>query len=172
MIRSIAVLLVAVLCALLFGVDGQIQAQQPDAARRKLEARVARLKVGDMVTVRLLDGTKVEGLLAGHTPDSVDVDVYRRRTFRRPSHLGIQTFALGDIRDIKTPLTTAQRALLATAIVAGTCAIAGAVVSQALGAERHESPPIDSSTDPDGDRLGPGAEGLAPSGAAVEDGRH
>ena len=65
------------------------------------------------------DGTKFEGRLVAKTTDSVTVDVYRRRAFRFPQRLGAQTLALGDLRDIKKPLTRAQVALITAGVVDG-----------------------------------------------------
>ena len=42
------------------------------------------IDVGSVVSVDRLDGSRIEGVLTAKTPDSITVDVYQRRAFRRP----------------------------------------------------------------------------------------
>ena len=139
MIRAIAVVVVAALCAALFGVDGTVQAAQNDASRQRVIAeRVAKMKVGDIVKGERADGTKFEGRLVAKTPDSVTVDMYRRRAFRRVQRIGTETLALADVRDIKKPLSGTQQALIVAGVAVGACAVAGSLVAANLEAEPNE----------------------------------
>lgn len=131
--RTFAVVLIAALCAALFGVDRPSAAAQgatppPLSARQAIETRLASIKVNSPVKVRRLDGTTVQGLLAEKRADDISVDVYRRRAFRGIQFVRRDTIPLSEIKDIRKELSDRQRAALAAAISAGvllgTCAIA------------------------------------------------
>ena len=154
MIRAIAVIVVAAVCAALLGVDGTVQAAQSDPSRQRVIAeRVAKMKVGDIVKGERADGTKFEGRLVATTPDSVTVDVYRRRAFRRVQRIGTETLALADVRDIKKPLSGTQQALIVAGIAVGACAVAASLATANLESEpdqrghRPDGAPTDDDTD-------------------------
>ena len=149
MIRAGAVMVVAILWAALFGVDGTVVAAQNDASRQRvIVERVSKMNVGDIVKGERADGTKFEGRLVAKTPDSVTVDVYRRRAFRRLERIGIETLALADVREIKKPLSGTQRALIVAGVAVGACAVAGTVAAANL-----ESEPNERNGRPDGVRM-------------------
>ncbi len=129
--RVTAVVVIAALCAALFGVD-QSDAAQDTTSRQRIVSRVANLKVGDIVKLERTDGTKIEGILIGKTGDSVTVDVYRQRAFRNPQLIGTETIALDDLKDIGKPLSGARIALITASVLVGTCAIAAVAVSASL----------------------------------------
>jgi hypothetical protein len=133
MTRTCAVVLIAALCAALFGVDRPSAAAQGATAqqateRQVLETRLASIKVNSPVKVRLLDGTTVQGLLAEKRADDISVDVYRRRAFRRIQLVRRDTIRLSEIKEIRKILSDRQRAAIAAGVTAGvllgTCAIA------------------------------------------------
>lgn len=139
MIRAVAVIVVAALCAALFGVDGTVLAAQNDVSRQRVIAeRVSKMKVGDIVKGERADGTKFEGRLVAKTPDSVTVDMYRRRAFRRPERIGTETLALADVREIKKPLSGTQRALIVAGVAVGACAVAASLATANLESEPNE----------------------------------
>jgi hypothetical protein len=153
--RTCAVVLIAALCAALFGVDRPSAAAQtavpPQAtARQAVEARLASIKVNSPVKVRRLDGTTVEGLLAEKRADDISVDVYRRRPFRRIQLIRRDTILLSDIKDVRKLLTEKQQAALVAGITAGvllgTCAIA--LASYHPSASPNANPSTDGTTDP------------------------
>jgi hypothetical protein len=84
------------------------------------------------------DGTKFEGRLVAKTADGVTVEMYRRRTFRRPERIGTETLALADVRDIKKPLSGTQRALIVAGVAVGACAVAASLVTANLESEPNE----------------------------------
>ena len=140
MTRVIAVIVVAVLCAAVAGVDVSVSAAQDDAARQAarqqaISTRVGKIDVGSAVKIERKDGRKIEGVLKAKTPDSVTIDIYQRRAFRRPRLVSTDTVSLDDIKEIKTPLSRAQVALISTGVVVGTCAVLAAVVSSSLGSQ-------------------------------------
>ena len=138
MIRAVAVMVVAALCAAVFGVDGTVLAAQNDASRQRVIAeRVSKMKVGDIVKGERADGTTFEGRLVATTPDSVTVDVYRRRAFRRPERIGTETLALADLREIKKPLSGTQRALIVAGVAVGACAVAGSLAAANLESQNR-----------------------------------
>jgi hypothetical protein len=137
MTRAIAVIVVAALCAALFGVDQSARAAQDDAAReaarqRAISTRVDKIGVGSVVKVERNDGRKIEGVLTAKLPDSITVDVYQRRAFRRPRLVSTDTISLGDIREIKKPLTHTQIALITTGVAVGSCTAIVLVASSSL----------------------------------------
>ena len=141
MIRAIAVMVIAAVCAALFGMDGAVLAQQNDASRlRIIEERVSKMKVGDIVKGERADGTKFEGRLVAKTADSVTVDVYRRRAFRRLQRIGTETLVLTELRDMKKPLSGAQQALIVAGIAVGACAVAATLVATNLDQQPGEHP--------------------------------
>ena len=149
MIRVIAVMVIAAVCAALFGVDGAVLAQQNDASRQRVIAeRVSKMKVGDIVKGQRADGTKFEGRLVAKTADSVTVDVYRRRAFRRVQRMGTETLMLTELRDMKKPLTGAQQALIAAGIAVGACAVVGSMVAANVDSKPGEHPPTASDEAP------------------------
>jgi hypothetical protein len=146
MTRAIAVIVVAALCAALFGVDGSMRAAQDDAAReaahqQAISTRVFKIGVGSVVKVERKDGKKIEGVLTAKTPDSITVDVYQRRAFRRPRLVGTDTISLGDIKELKKPLTRTQVALITTGVVVGSCAAIALVAASSLDVESPLSIP-------------------------------
>ena len=146
MIRVAAVIVIAALCAVLFGVGGPVMAAQNDASRQRVIAeRISRMKVGDIVKGERADGTKFEGVLVAKTTDSVTVDAYRRRAFRRRQRLGTETIALVNLREIKKPLSGAQQAAIVAAVAVGACAVAASMAAN-LESEAGEPP----SAQPDG----------------------
>ena len=141
MIRAIAVVVVAAICAALFGVEGTVLAQQNTASRlRIIEERVSRMKIGDIVKGERTDGTKFEGRLVAKTADSVTVDVYRRRAFRRLQRIGTETLMLTELRDLKKPLSGAQQALIVAGVAVGACAVAATLVATNLDSKPGERP--------------------------------
>ena len=127
MIRAMAVIVIAALCAALFGVDGAVLAAQDPAARQEaIAARVAKLKIGDIVRIERVDGTKVEGVLADKMADRVNVDTYRRRAFRRPQRIGSESVSFADMKAVTRPLTRTEKALIVSGVAVGACAIAAA----------------------------------------------
>jgi len=153
MIRAIAVIVIAAMCAVGFGLDRPVQAAQNDAARqRAIAERLTKMKVGDIVKGQRADGTKFEGRLVAKTPESVTVDVYRRRAFRGPQRMGTETIAFTDLRDIKKPLSRAQQALIVAGVAVGACAVAASLVAANLDQEPVERLRSDS------DEAAPGGE--------------
>ena len=149
--RTVAVVLVAVLTAVLFGVDRPMWAAQnstppPTSPRLLVEKQLAGIKVNSPVKVRRLDGTFVQGLLAEKRPDDISVDVYRKRSFRRPQFVRRDTLGLSEIADVKKLLSDNQRAAVAAGVTAGvllgTCAIA-------LSQYHASMTPADPSAQPD-----------------------
>jgi hypothetical protein len=138
MTRAIAVIVVAGLCAAMFGVDESAWAAQDDAARQAarqqqaISTRVDKIGVGSVVKVERNDGRKIEGVLTAKLPDSITVDVYQRRAFRRPRLVSTDTISLGDIREIKKPLTRTQIALITTGVAVGSCTAIVLVASSSL----------------------------------------
>lgn len=127
MTRVIAILVVAALCATIFGVDEPTWAAQDDAARQAAERRaiverISKIKVLSVVKIENKDGRKIEGMLTDKAPDSITVNVYQRRRFRRLRRVGMETIPIDDIKSIKKPLTAAQTALITAGVIAGTCA--------------------------------------------------
>ena len=138
MIRAIAVVLAAGLCAVLFGVDGAARtAQDPPARQQAIAMRVAKLKIGDIVRIERVDGTKLEGVLADKMADRITVDIYRRRAFRRPQRVGSESISFGDVKDITRPLTRTQKTLIISGVAVGACAIAGAAIAASTEAEQR-----------------------------------
>src|SRR4029450_6587033 len=140
MTRAIAVIVVAALCAALFGVDGSMRAAQEDAAReaahqQAISTRVFKIGVGSVVKVERKDGRKIEGVLTAKTPDSITVDVYQRRAFRRPRLVGTDTISLGGIKELKKPLSRTQVARITSGVVAGSCAAIAIVAASSLEVE-------------------------------------
>jgi hypothetical protein len=130
-IRAMAVIVIAAVCAALFGVDGAVLAAQDPAGRQQaLAARVAKLKIGDIVRVERADGTKVEGVLADKMADRITVDIYRRRAFRRPQRVGSESVSFADMKEIKRPLTGTEKTLIISGVAVGACAIAGAAAAE------------------------------------------
>ena len=141
MIRVIAVVLVAAISASWFGVDRPALAAQNDASHLQvIVTRVAKYKIGDIVKGERVDGTKFEGVLVAKMPDSITLDVYRRRTFRRDQRLGSETVALVDVKVIKRPMTRTERALLVSGVAVGACAVAGAAIAADLDSRPDEQP--------------------------------
>ena len=139
MIRAIAVMIVAALCAALLGVDETAQAAQNDPSRQRvIVERVSKMKIGDIVKGERADGTKFEGRLVAKMTDSVTVDVYRRRAFRRLQRIGTETLVLTDLRDIKKPLSGAQQALIVAGVAVGACAVAATLATATLESEPDE----------------------------------
>src|SRR4029079_11461831 len=105
MTRTLAVALIAAVCAALFGVDRPSAAQTavpPQVtARQAIETRLAGIKVDSPVKVRRLDGTTVEGLLAEKRADDISVDVYRKRPFRRLTTVSPDTNLLVRLQDVR-----------------------------------------------------------------------
>ena len=131
MIRAVAVIVIAAVCAAMFGVDGMaLAAQDPASSQQVIAARVAKLKIGDIVRVELVDGTKLEGMLADKTADRITVDIYRRRAFRRPQRVGSESVSFADMKGIKRPLTPTERTLIISGVAVGACAIAGAAAAE------------------------------------------
>jgi len=133
MTRTCAVVLIAALCAAIFGVDRPSAAAQtataPQAAGRwPIENQLARIRINSPVKVRRLDGTTVEGLLAEKRVDGISVDVYRKRPFRRIQLVRRDTILLSEIKEVRKLLTEKQQAAIAAGVAAGvllgTCAIA------------------------------------------------
>src|SRR4030095_12458299 len=146
MTRAIAVIVVAALCAALFGVCGSMRAAQDDAARdaahqQAISTRVFKIGVGSVVKVERKDGRKIEGGLTAKTPDSITVDVYQRRAFRRPRLVSTDTISLGDIREIKKPLTRTQITLITTGIAVGSCAAIVLVATSSLDSKSPQAIP-------------------------------
>ena len=160
MTRAIAVIVVAALCAALLGVDESLLAAQDDAARaaarqQAISTRVGRIAVGSVVKVERSDGRKLEGMLTAKTADSITVDVYQRRAFRRLLHVGTETIPLDDIKNIRKPLTGKQTAAITAGVLAGTCAgllvIASGIQSkepQTLPSAENEQAPASGTTEP------------------------
>jgi hypothetical protein len=149
MIRAIAVIVIAAVCMALFGVDGAVLAQQNDPSRQRIiEERVSKMKVGDIVKGERADGTKFDGRLVAKTADSVTVDVYRRRAFRRLQRIGTETLVLTELRDIKKPLSGAQQALIVAGIAVGACAVAASIAASNLESRPGEHPPTASDEAP------------------------
>jgi hypothetical protein len=167
MTRAIAVIVVAALCAALFGVDESARAAQDDAAReaarqRAISTRVSNIGVGSVVKIERNDGRKIEGVLTAKTPDSITLDVYQRRPFRRPRLVSTDTISLGDIKEIKKPLSRTQVALIATGIAVGSCA---AIVLVATSSLDSKSPQAIPST---GDKQPPAASGTSEPSATEQ----
>ena len=148
MIRVVAVVVIATVCAALFGVDGTVLAQQTNARQRVIEERVSKMKVGDIVKGERADGTKFEGMLVAKMADSVTVDLYRRRAFRRLQRMGTETITLVNLRDIKKPLSGAQRAAITAGIVVGGCLVAASIAASNLESQPGEHPPTASDEAP------------------------
>jgi hypothetical protein len=149
MIRVVAVIVIATVCAALFGVDATVLAQQTNASRQRIiEQRVSKMKVGDIVKGQRADGTKFEGVLVAKMADSVTVDVYRRRAFRRRQRMGTETITLVNLRDIKKPLSDAQIMAITGGIVAGGCLIAASIAASNLESQPGEHPPAASDEAP------------------------
>lgn len=141
MIRVIAVMIIAAVCAALYGVDDAVLAQQADVSRlRIVEERVSKMKVGDIVRGERTDGTKFEGQLVAKTADSVTVDVYRRRAFRRLQRIGTETIMLTELRDMKKPMSGRQKALIVASIAVGACAIAAGGAATSPDSNPRELP--------------------------------
>src|SRR6185436_691706 len=146
MTRAIAVIVVAVLCAAVAGVDVSLSAAQDDAARQAarqqaISDRVRKINVGSGVKLERKDGRKIEGVLKAKTLDSVTIDVYQRPAFRRPRLVSTDTVSFDEIKDIKTPLNSAQVALISTGVVLGTCAVLVAVVSSSRASQAPHTTP-------------------------------
>jgi hypothetical protein len=153
MTRAIAVIIVAALCAALLGVDESLSATQDDAARaaarqQATSTRVAKIAVGSVVKVERNDGTKLEGMLTAKTADSITIDVYQRRAFRRLRHIGTDTIPLDDIKNIKKPLTGKQQAAITAGVLAGTCAGLLLVVSSGLESISPQTLPVTETEQP------------------------
>jgi hypothetical protein len=157
MTRTCAVVLIAALCAALFGVDRPSAAAQAVTAqqatdRQVLETRLASIKVNSPVKVRLLDGTTVQRLLAEKRADDISVDVYRRRAFRRIQLVRRDTIRLSEIKEIRKILSDRQRAAIAAGVTAGvllgTCAIA--VANYHASASPNANPSADGNAAPAG----------------------
>jgi hypothetical protein len=116
-----------------------------------------------VVKIERNDGRKIEGVLTAKTPDSITVDVYQRRAFRRPRLVSTDTISLGDIREIKKPLTRTQIALITTGVAVGSCA---AIVLVATSSLDLKSPQAILST---GDKPAPATSG-APEPSDTEQG--
>ena len=148
MIRVVAVVVIATVCAALFGVDGTVLAQQTNARQRIIEERVSKMQVGDIVKGERADGTKFEGMLVAKMADSVTVDLYRRRAFRRLQRMGTETITLVNLRDIKKPLSGAQKAAITAGIVVGGCLVAASIAASNLESQPGEHPPTASDEAP------------------------
>ena len=132
MIRAMSVIVIAVMCAALFGVDRSVLAAQKDPTpQQKVASRVARLKVGDVVTGKRTDGKKFKGVVVSKTTDSITVDVYRPRTFRRDQRLGQETMTFDSLREIKKE-TTWQDVAIGSALVVGVCTAAVGIAAASL----------------------------------------
>ena len=162
MTRTCAVVLIAAVCAVLFGVDRPSAAAQSAAppqatARQAIETRLAGIKVNSPVKIRRLDGTTVEGLLAEKRADDISVDVYRKRPFRRIQLVRRDTILLSEIKDVRKLLTEKQRAALAAGITAGvllgTCAIA--LANYHASASPNANPSTDGQPPPAGSESAP-----------------
>jgi hypothetical protein len=130
-IRAVAVIVIAAVCAAMFGVDGvALAAQDPASRQQVIAARVAKLKIGDIVRVERADGTKVEGVLADKMADGITVDIYLRRTFRRPQRVGSESVPFADMKEIKRPLSRTEKTLIISGVAVGACAIAGAAAAE------------------------------------------
>ena len=130
MIRAITVIIVAALCAALFGVDGATLAAQDTASQQQvIAARVGKLKIGDIVRIERVDGTKLEGVLADKMADRITIDLYRRRAFRRPQRVSSESILFTDMKNIKRPLTRTETTLIISGVAVGACAIAGAIAA-------------------------------------------
>jgi hypothetical protein len=152
MTRAIAVIVVAALCAALLGVDESLSAAQDDAARaatrqQAISTRVAKIAVGSVVKIERNDGTKLEGMLTAKTADSITVDLYQRRTFRRLRHIGTDTIPLDDVKNIKKPLTGKQQAAITAGVLAGTCA-GLLVLASGLESKSPQTLPVTESDQP------------------------
>jgi len=165
--RTVAVVLVAVLTAVLFGVDRPMWAAQnstppPTSPRLLVEKQLAGIKVNSPVKVRRLDGTFVQGLLAEKRPDDISVDVYRKRPFRRIQLVRRDTILLSEIKDVRKLLTEKQRAALAAGVTAGvllgTCAIA--LASYHASASPNANPSSDGQPPPAGSEAAPDHSGV------------
>lgn len=146
MTRAIAVIVVAVVCAALVGVDESLWAAQDDAARQAarqqaISTRVSKIGVGSVVKIERNDGRKIEGVLTAKTPDSITVDIYERRAFRRPRLVSTDTISLDDVKEIKKPLTRAQVALITTGVVVGSCAALVLIASSSLDSNSPQMAP-------------------------------
>ena len=146
MTRAIAVILVAVLCAALVGVDVSLSAAQDDAARRAarqqaISTRVSKIDVGSVVKIERTDGRKIEGVLTAKTPDSITIDIYQRRAFRSRRLIRTDTISLDDVKEIKKPLSGAQVALITTGVIVGSCAALGLIVSSSLSSKSPQTVP-------------------------------
>jgi hypothetical protein len=145
MTRAIAVIVVAGLCAAMFGVDESAWAAQDDAARQAarqqqaISTRVSKIDVGSVVKVERNDGRKIEGVLTAKTPDSITLNVYQRRPFRRPRLVSTDTISLGEIREIKKPLTRTQITLITTGIAVGSCAAIVLVATSSLDSKSPQA---------------------------------
>jgi hypothetical protein len=138
MIRAMAVIVIAAVCAALFGVDGAaLAAQDPASRQQTIAARVAKLKIGDIVRVERVDGTKLEGVLADKMADRITVDIYRRRAFRRPQRVRNESVSFADMKDIKRPLTRTEKTLIISGVAVGACAIAGAAIAANLESQQR-----------------------------------
>jgi hypothetical protein len=126
-----AVIVIAAVCAAMFGVDGvALAAQDPASRQQVIAARVAKMKIGDIVRVDRVDGTKLEGVLADKTADRITVDIYLRRAFRRPQRVGSESMSFADIQEIKRPLSRTEKTLIISGVAVGACAIAGAAAAE------------------------------------------
>jgi hypothetical protein len=167
MTRTFAVVLIAAICAGLFGVDRPSAAAQtavpPQATgRQAIEARLAGIKVNSPVKVRRLDGTTVEGLLAEKRADDISVDVYRRRAFRRIQLVRRDIIPLSEIKDVRKILSDRQRAALAAGVSAGillgTCAVA--LATYHASASPNANPSTDGQPTPAGSESAPDHSGV------------
>jgi hypothetical protein len=167
MSRIVAIAVLAAMCVTLFGVDrSALAAQQQRGTPEEVARRLARVQIGDIVYVVRSNGTRLRGVLVAKTDDSITVDVYRTRAFRRPELVGTETLALAAVQEVTTPLTGGQKAAIAAGVVAGFVGVCTAVV---LGERTDRRPGLEGSGS-SGDARSSAEETLiAPDGAASLD---
>lgn len=126
--RVAAVLLVALLNALVFGITGSAApsrdtAQDKEQARQEAILKKAReIAPGTVVRIVRMDGTEVDAILDNVLPDTIDI-LLVTRTSRTPA-----TVALGSIRSIKPLKGSALKSFAKTmgigvAALTGLCAV-------------------------------------------------
>jgi hypothetical protein len=119
MTRIVAVALLAAMCVALFGIDRTALAAAQQTTSDELARQLARVEVGDIVNVVRQDGTKLRGVLVAKTADSITIDVYRSRAFRRPQLVATEALDLASVREVTTPLSSGQKAAIVAGVVAG-----------------------------------------------------
>lgn len=143
MIRPVAVVVLAAFCAALFGLGEPVRGAQTDAAqaaahRQAISTRASEIPVGAIVRVERNDGRRVDGVLREKMADSLTVDVYEQRAFRSPRLVRTETVAFDDIKEIRRPLSTAQKVLIGVGVFAGACAI---ITTATFGSQQPGQPP-------------------------------